>query len=610
MSAPLGPENINSGAWPFMASAHGHGDTSIANLAGQDQDTVIERFKEQFIGQPGSGVSVFTSTTGPLAEVFGGLPNIAGASLPLRIISAIAGRLLGVNPAALISGASNGDRVGGVLVALQKVPILGELVQLLTDVEGGDENDLRTWALNLLNGESPLPAGNIFGQVRLPNLDPDVQGLVGAVNGDDPPEGSVLPFTLPVTLGAGGSGGPWRLFGNLRSFLNVDLSQPGFDLSSVLSNFTNTRLGGIMNLFGGASNTTQAGNFMNNIKALFGNPTGMLAASFDPGTSGAKLPTGVGVPGGNIFGAGSVDFNAVLGLPSTMINLQALQDAVPNIVNGTPSGSGQSPTDFAAGVQSLVDLIRGGADGTGLANGSGSDIFTAIAGLRQAVVANSAAIETLSVGAGGAVEEFNTSGSGWGSDWDTIRTVGSGTISRDGQNGCFDAASTGTAEWVCRWIGAAAPTSTDDYQDVRLVLGAAPGSFLGVNGYNDVLLRMSSNKANYIRLRIRADGAWTLARCVSGAVTSMTSGTGPAVGAAGSLRVLAGNKATTTPRDFRAILNGVDLFGGSGWYSESGTSSMLGASYRSWGCGGRLESHLFGPQIVPGKINRWLANTQ
>ena len=149
MTTPLGPDNINLTGWPFLISADSNGDTSIADLEGHDQDTVVERFKQKFIGESGSGTSVFTSDSGPLAQLFGGLPNITGGSLPLRIIAGLGGRLLGVSPGSLITGSTNDEKVSGVLAALQKVPILGDLVEIFTGVEDGDESDLGTWVNNL-----------------------------------------------------------------------------------------------------------------------------------------------------------------------------------------------------------------------------------------------------------------------------------------------------------------------------------------------------------------------------------------------------------------------------------------------------------------------------
>jgi hypothetical protein len=85
VSAPLGPDNINV-AWPFMKSAHAHGNSSIADLATQDQDAVVAAFKAKMLAPGGS---VFTSDTGPLADVWAGLRRVPGVSIALSIIEAI-----------------------------------------------------------------------------------------------------------------------------------------------------------------------------------------------------------------------------------------------------------------------------------------------------------------------------------------------------------------------------------------------------------------------------------------------------------------------------------------------------------------------------------------
>ncbi|MCT7369470.1 hypothetical protein [Mycolicibacterium llatzerense] len=147
---PNGADGVNATGWPAILSAAGHSATSVADLKSLDQPTVEDLFKEKFIGTRGSGLSVFTSPDGPLAAVFGGLPNIPGASLPLLIIAAIAGRLLGVDPATLIDGETNTVKVTGVILALEKVPLLGDLVEVITGIEDGDLNDLGTWARTIL----------------------------------------------------------------------------------------------------------------------------------------------------------------------------------------------------------------------------------------------------------------------------------------------------------------------------------------------------------------------------------------------------------------------------------------------------------------------------
>lgn len=167
MTVPNGPAGINAAGWPAIISAAGHSATSAADLKGLDQDTVVELFKEKFVGTKGSGVSVFTSNTGPLAEVFKGLPNIPGGSLPLRIVAGIAGRLLGVDPLTLVSGTTNEEQITSVIHALEKVPFLGEIIELLTGIEDGDPNDLATWARGLLNELSPINLANAFGRLSL-----------------------------------------------------------------------------------------------------------------------------------------------------------------------------------------------------------------------------------------------------------------------------------------------------------------------------------------------------------------------------------------------------------------------------------------------------------
>lgn len=97
MTLPLGPDNIDLGGWPFLISAAGNGDTSIADLDSHDQDTILERFKEKFIGTMGSGTSVFTRSTGPLASVWSGLRRQPGLPMPVAILEAFLQRVFGTS---------------------------------------------------------------------------------------------------------------------------------------------------------------------------------------------------------------------------------------------------------------------------------------------------------------------------------------------------------------------------------------------------------------------------------------------------------------------------------------------------------------------------------
>ncbi|BDY33150.1 hypothetical protein [Mycolicibacterium mageritense] len=153
-------------------------DGTIPDLRNRTQEVITGILKERYVGNPGSGKSIFTSTTGPLAEVFKGLPAIPGTtSLPVRILAAVAGRLLGVDPASIVSGSTNEERVTSVIMALEKVPLLGEIIELLTGIEDGDPNDLATWARNLLNRDSPIDALKLYGQIRSALLGPLPIGL-------------------------------------------------------------------------------------------------------------------------------------------------------------------------------------------------------------------------------------------------------------------------------------------------------------------------------------------------------------------------------------------------------------------------------------------------
>ncbi|WP_131814921.1 hypothetical protein [Mycolicibacterium porcinum] len=76
---------------------------------------------------------------GPLATVFADLRQ--GISLPLAILEALINKLTGQSNLFL--------SVSHALSYAKKVPGIDDLVELLTGIEDGDENDLGTWALNI-----------------------------------------------------------------------------------------------------------------------------------------------------------------------------------------------------------------------------------------------------------------------------------------------------------------------------------------------------------------------------------------------------------------------------------------------------------------------------
>lgn len=87
MSAPLGAENINTTGLPFLVSAHGNGDTSIASLNTRDEDTVKSRYKQRYVlDNPGVlswgadlaawGNSIFAGITAAANNAITALTNI------------------------------------------------------------------------------------------------------------------------------------------------------------------------------------------------------------------------------------------------------------------------------------------------------------------------------------------------------------------------------------------------------------------------------------------------------------------------------------------------------------------------------------------------------
>lgn len=142
MTTPSGPSGFAAaGRWGITGG--GLGDSPAA-LVGRTREVVEDALKAQYIGD-----TVFASGDGPLAKVFHGLPDIPGAPLLVRVVAAIGGRLLGVDPATLVPSGTPGEQMAGALALLQKVPILGDLIEAITGIEDGDLNDLGTKMLEI-----------------------------------------------------------------------------------------------------------------------------------------------------------------------------------------------------------------------------------------------------------------------------------------------------------------------------------------------------------------------------------------------------------------------------------------------------------------------------
>jgi hypothetical protein len=75
MTLPDMGASVDTTALPFIVSANGNSPTSVADLVGNDQATVVAAYKAKYIT---NGTSVFSNPTGVLSQVFGGLAGIPG----------------------------------------------------------------------------------------------------------------------------------------------------------------------------------------------------------------------------------------------------------------------------------------------------------------------------------------------------------------------------------------------------------------------------------------------------------------------------------------------------------------------------------------------------
>lgn len=102
MTIPNGPDGVKTGGAIGMTSAYGHGDMSIADLVGNDEETVKAAFKNRYLG---SDDSVWANPSGPLAQVFSKLNAVPGVGF----VSAMAQQMF-----------------AGIFDALGNFPVIGQ----------------------------------------------------------------------------------------------------------------------------------------------------------------------------------------------------------------------------------------------------------------------------------------------------------------------------------------------------------------------------------------------------------------------------------------------------------------------------------------------------
>lgn len=126
MTTPSGPPGFNlTGRWAIAGD-----DGSVADLVNRTKDVVIGRLKEQVKSSPGWN----KSTEDVWAQLRRGIP------WDHAILEVIVNRLTG----GLVTFPTKQEAI----MALKKVPFLTDIVEAITGIEDGNENDLGTYFLN------------------------------------------------------------------------------------------------------------------------------------------------------------------------------------------------------------------------------------------------------------------------------------------------------------------------------------------------------------------------------------------------------------------------------------------------------------------------------
>lgn len=118
-------------------------------------------------------VTVFHAFTGMITTGWNNLVEIlehVGDGITTFITTLIPG----LDASNIISGQFAMNMIEGLVEFLESVPILGDLVEAIVGIPGTIA-DIAEWALDVLNNRSPLPAGNLFGQIGA--------GLIGLIPG-------------------------------------------------------------------------------------------------------------------------------------------------------------------------------------------------------------------------------------------------------------------------------------------------------------------------------------------------------------------------------------------------------------------------------------------
>lgn len=571
----------------------------IKNLTGVDLTALAPILKTitDFIGSftgvfSGSPLSFFTS----LFNLFGGAANMGQAGNFFTNLLSLFGNPLGLlgapggfNPATILT-----SWITGTINPLNLLTTVTDFTSLL-NIFGGTggglssvsnvfTNLLKLFNLSGVTGLSGSPGS--FSPTSI--LTSWITGLINPLNLLAPLTGGLLSLGnipgLPTSQITSGTF-PMSMVTNLLSLFEA-FAGVGGSLTNATNMVTNLlklfNLSGVSGLTGSPGSFNPSSILSSWITTLI-NPLGLLAT-----LSGGIIPTGQ-IP--NITLGMSTDLQSVVdkifqglnnstatGNPVSSV-LSSIQTVPTDITNALMGLSGTwGHTDSSAALQSQTDIVKGNA--------------AQIAQLKAALAKGTSDSDAFE----------RTSSTNLGTGWDQYySTTGLTWATPNGH----DASWSGTAgDVVCRKVST---VSTGDLQIVQVALATAAGSwpFPAANGQDDIWCRMSTFTTwatrTGMRMRFGADKSLKLSAFNSGAETVLWSGTTTNQPAAGALLEFDAGMASN-PRRFVAKINGIVVMD----FTETGTTSQLGAGFRKWGHGARAEVSGI-VTFSPGSMSQWTA---
>lgn len=480
--------------------------------------------------------------------------------------------------------ASYADAVTGFVHILERIPIIGDIIEILTGVEDGDVNDLGTWVRNLVSNlwkalTAPITWVSHIGSTS-PNLlsNPnfsDVNALSGltdwawdgAEDHDGDGSGSakalghnvfLLSNSIDVEEGHKFDISAWAKY----SGVTATAAQNAIRVSVVGylngSQVTSSMVDGIASPSGSAGWAELSGSYevpanVDSVRIQLGVTSDMSAGTVWFDTISAKK-TG-NMPGNLVQG--------ITGAVTTIV--EDVQGVLNNIVAGL-LGLGEVLYDAVIGDANTVTYNL---------NDTIASMQDAISALQNSTV-NQANAGTSAFVSFGNVADATSLGGDWTQTYSGTGTAVLGVTSGRAAWKTFDSNSR-----TCVAVYNATATTTD-YQKVGCAFGSKPTDWYGgSDAHNYIYGRMNSAGTNYVYVKLGPDSC-ELGCVVSGVTTVFTTSTtawngfssGAAywlecgtVGGVNIFRVWENNKVIQT-------------------HTDSGAVSLYGAAYRYTGFGG------------------------